>query len=191
MNLRLFCALPVPVAVQDELLATSNSLRNELFAPSVSWVKAGNFHLTLSFLGDVEDSRVDELAAHLRLACRDLSCFELECRGLGCFPTLSRPRVIWAGLRDAESQLSQLQKRVAAACAPFAQKREERFSGHITLGRVRQGSRIDLASAIERNRDTVFGTWTVSEVELVSSDLSQSAPRYSVLGRVLLEGATT
>lgn len=190
MNLRLFCALSAPSPLQDQLAAATHSLRGPLSPASISWVRAGNFHLTLSFLGDVEQFRVGELAPRLRAACEDVGPFELVCQGLGCFPNPNRPRVIWAGVRSVGDELSQLQDSVAVACAAFAPRKEKgRFNGHITLGRIRpsgsppQGR---LAQEIERHRDTLFGRWQVNEVELLCSDLSQGAPRYSALHRFSL-----
>ncbi len=185
-HLRLFCALPVPRTVQDELVDSANSLRGAMAPASASWVQAGNFHLTLRFLGDVEQIRVDELAAQLSAACQNVNRFELICQELGCFPNANRPRVIWAGLKGAG--LSPLQNRVAAACAPVAEREEiGRFNAHITLGRIRpEGSPPNLSQEIERSRNVIFGCWEVREVELICSDLSQGAPRYSVLHRAFL-----
>lgn len=185
MNLRLFCALSAPPSLQETFVAVADSLRDSLSPASISWVKAGNFHLTLSFLGDVETSRTDELALQLRAACEGVVSFELVCQGLGCFPNPNRPRVIWAGVQSAGDELAQLQHRVALACAPFAPREEKgRFQGHITLGRIRAGkspSREALTVEIERNRDVLFGRWTVNQVDLLCSDLSQDAPRYTLM----------
>ncbi len=188
MTFRLFCALPVPIPVQNELVAAANSFCGVVPASSVSWIRAGNFHLTLCFLGEIEESRVDTIAAHLDKHCLDLSRFELRCRGLGCFPNVRRPRIVWAGLQIENGQLARLQNRVAAACQGFAQREEKgRFKEHITLGRIRNSQfEGDLAGAIERNRDTVFGSFWADEVQLVRSDLSRGTPRYSVLHRVTL-----
>ncbi len=190
MNLRLFCALPVPANVQEELSAATDSLRGILSPASISWVKRGNFHLTLRFLGDVEQNRVDELASQLEMACRGTQPFELSCQGLGCFPNLRRARVIWAGLQEDGEGLAQLQNRVDAACASFLQQEgKSNFSGHITLGRIRAikgPAQQRLADEIEGNREASFGRWIVEEVGLISSDLSHGTPHYSVLHQISL-----
>lgn len=185
MNLRLFCALQTPPTVRDELGILVDSLRASLSATDISWVRPANYHLTLSFLGDVAEERVPQLVADLQEASKGFGPFELVCEQLGCFPNLDRPRVIWAGAASEGAELAQLQDRVALACAPFAERQEtSSFHGHITLGRVRLGvklTREKLAHEIEQYRNTVFGRWYVTGLELICSDLSQGAPRYSVL----------
>lgn len=190
MNLRLFCALPVPVPVQNELAQSAEALKAALSPATVSWVNPRNLHLTLSFLGDVEQSRVNELGAQLQAACADVIRFNLVCQGLGCFPNLNRPRVLWAGVASGRGDLLQLQNQVSAACLPFAKGVEkDRFHGHITLGRFRPSgspSRRTLSPEIDRNRDIIFGRWEATEVQVVCSDLSQGVPRYSILHRIPL-----
>ena len=181
----------MPTPIQSELAATIKVLKGASFPASVSWVQSGNFHLTLSFLGDVEQTRVDELVPELRSACENIAPFELFCEELGYFPNVKRPRVIWAGARSERDDLSRLQRRVAIAVAPFAQRQEEkgRFHGHITLGRFRPNRgqpQNNLTREIEEQMNTRFGKWEVSEIELVRSDLSQGTPRYSVLRRIPL-----
>jgi 2'-5' RNA ligase len=191
MDLRLFCALPVPTVVETKLATTTRVLRGALPLASISWVKPDNFHLTLSFLGNVEQNRVEELTKRLQIACQEGSRFELICQGLGCFPNVNRPRVIWAGCQSKHDGLRLLQGRVAAACAPFVQREEKgHFHGHITLGRVRPGgspSGDSLSREIQRYQETTFGYWEVNGVDLLCSDLSQGAPRYSVLQHFLLK----
>jgi 2'-5' RNA ligase len=184
MNLRLFCAISVPADVQSELVSTSQALARKLPPSSVSWVKSGNFHITLSFLGDVDESRVPLLTAQLHQACDEVTSFDLVCEGLSCFPNLNRPRVLWAGVQGEGARLPLLQQRVATACSPFTQREEKsRFHGHVTLGRVKPGAVVPkkvLEQEFERSRSVVFGSWPVTEVQLIRSELLSRGPRYSI-----------
>ncbi|HLC19080.1 MAG TPA: RNA 2',3'-cyclic phosphodiesterase, partial [Thermodesulfobacteriota bacterium] len=65
----------------------------------VSWVRPANIHLTMKFLGEVEESRIDELSRELEAAARDTRPFTLSAGGVGGFPSLKSPRVLWVGLK--------------------------------------------------------------------------------------------
>ncbi|HEX8465601.1 MAG TPA: RNA 2',3'-cyclic phosphodiesterase [Abditibacterium sp.] len=188
MTLRLFVALSIPDEVKTALTIAQNSLRESLSQADISWTRPENFHLTLRFLGDVEEARVAELSARLQVACAPFEPLELVCESLGCFPSQKPPRVLWAGLHG--DGLLQLQKRVEAACAPFAERsKAENFAAHVTLARVRQLSHAQRQIAKRATQNPLsFGRWTATHVELIRSELGQGPARYSTLATFPLSG---
>jgi 2'-5' RNA ligase len=128
--------------------------------PGTSWVKAANVHLTLKFLGDVEDRLVGAIGASLMTAAASVEVFDLTIRGLGAFPTLARPRVIWVGASGPG--LGALVESVERALEPLGFPRETRpFSAHVTLGRVRAGARdrrVSRHMSAEEDRGVPRGT---------------------------------
>jgi 2'-5' RNA ligase len=113
----------------------------------------------------------------------------LAAAGAGAFPTLRRPRVLWIGLAPNPA-LDPLYESVERACDAAGLGRERRpWHPHVTLGRVRDGARIDagaLARAAEAVRPDV--TFTVNTVDLMRSELAPAGARYTRLGACPLEG---
>jgi len=149
----------------------------------VAWVAPENFHLTLKFLGHVDQSRLESVQAALASAVGGSPRFELTCAGLGAFPTAGRPRVIWAGVRDGAETATRLAQVVERALAPLGFEPEGRaFSAHITLGRLRVPGRDPaLATALEAAGGRVFGSTPIDRVALMRSDLSPRGARYTEL----------
>jgi RNA 2',3'-cyclic 3'-phosphodiesterase len=149
-------------------------------ASDVAWVAETNLHVTLKFLGQIDDARVPSLVSALAAAAAGLTGFEVGVRGLGAFPSATRPRVVWAGL-DAP-QLTALANAVDAALASLGFPRESRpFSAHVTLGRVRESRRPNRALAAALGRPVDFGFLAVSHVSLMRSELSPRGARYTEL----------
>jgi 2'-5' RNA ligase len=151
-------------------------------------VAESNLHVTLKFLGRIEDARVDAIAAALRTVAARSPAFEIDVRGLGAFPTPGRPRVIWARLEPA-TPLAQLAGDVDGALDALGFARETRpFAAHVTLGRVRESRRNPkLADALARPAEC--GRLSVRRLSLMRSDLHPRGARYTELTSVLLAGA--
>ena len=151
------------------------------YAADVAWVAPANLHVTLKFLGQVEEARVSALADALRTALVDQRAVDVAVRGLGAFPSPTRPRVLWAGLEDATGGMTALAQRVDVCCARLGFPAETRdFAAHVTLGRVREARRQPaLADVLARPAD--FGRLRVERVSLMRSELSPRGARYSEL----------
>jgi 2'-5' RNA ligase len=171
--------VPLPDDVRQRLAAEIERLRAH--AADVAWVAPDNLHVTLKFLGPVDEARVPSVAAAVTAAAAGQRGFEVGVRGLGAFPSPERPRVLWAGVDDAPQRLAALAAAVDAACGALGFPPEPRaFAAHVTLGRVRDGRRRPaLAAALGRGGD--FGRVRVDRAVLMRSDLSPRGARYSAL----------
>jgi RNA 2',3'-cyclic 3'-phosphodiesterase len=165
-------------------------------AGGVGWVATDNLHLTLKFLGAVDGDRIEAIRAALDRAARGIHGFDFAVQGLGAFPSLTRPRVIWAGITGASAHptgasahptsapaLAELAERVEHELGELGFPREARaFSPHITLGRVREPrSNPKLAAVLEAARTLALGRIRVDRVCLMRSDLSPHGARYTEL----------
>lgn len=150
-------------------------------AAGVAWVAPANLHVTLKFLGGVEEPKIELVQSALARAVRGATPFELSVAGLGAFPSATRPRVIWAGIAAGRGELAGLAASVEHELAPIGFPPEERpFSSHVTLGRVREARRNEqLAAAFEHGQAERFGTIRIQHVSLMRSDLSPRGARYS------------
>ena len=158
----------------------------------IAWVAIENLHLTLKFLGGVEAARLGDVLAALRQAAAGAVPFELAIRGLGAFPSVTRPRVIWAGVVEGAAAVAELAARVDVALAGLGFPRETRpFAGHVTLGRVRAPRRdTGLAEALGPAATRDFGRVRVARLSLMRSDLAPRGARYTELGGAPLGAAS-
>ena len=153
----------------------------------MAWTAADNLHVTLKFLGNVDESRIHEIGAALRSAVT-VPAFEVGIRGLGAFPTATRARVLWAGA-PGSAPFTRLAGEVDRALEALGFPPEGRpFTAHVTLGRVRAPRSNDsLAAALESSATKDFGTIRVDRVSLMRSDLSPRGARYTELGTAPLQ----
>ncbi len=140
---RLFVAVPIPAALKRSAAEWTESLRHEL--PSFrKWVYPDDYHITLQFLGNVPQSRIQLLTEALKKAISPWrehgAPFELAIEGLGVFGRPKSPSILWAGVGGDTNQLHELHGIVTAALAPLGYKAEERaFNPHLTLARKYDG----------------------------------------------------
>lgn len=181
--MRLFVAVDLPAAIKDELAALIDKQRLSL--PDAKWVPRDNLHLTLSFLGEVRDERVDEIVEALAVAVAATGGFEAQLGDTGAFPSARRARVYWVGLDAPERRLHAVADAVADALVPLGFPRESRaWTPHLTIARLRTpGSLAGLPAASPQPLG-----FDVSEVTLFRSRLARPAPRYEPVARVPFGG---
>jgi len=177
--MRAFIAVNLGEDLRRAVAETQEKLRAT--GAEVKWVKPESVHLTLKFLGWVDDARVPEVIAAVSSALEGAQAFELRLEGVGGFPTPAAPRVIWVGVKQGAQELAELAQRVEAALEPLGFEREERgFSPHITIGRRKgSGGRQALAAAMQGEGERAFGEMQVKRVELMRSDLRPTGPIYT------------
>ena len=189
---RLFVAISVPEEIKARIEESQAELRCALPEDCVRWAKRGQFHLTLKFLGDVEAPRLAALTDALRLACGRFPALPLRAQGIGFFPDSRVPRVVWAGVQDPDRRLPVVQRAVELAVGGFTREhREETFSAHVTLGRVRGIRRAEaerMAELAAATADRFFGAWTAGAIEVIRSELLAGGARYTVLSVIRLAG---
>lgn len=177
-KIRLFVAIELPDGVKDVLAETAVALSKNIPDQAVRWVRPEQMHLTLRFLGDTAVAKLPTLQDHLTQLTARHPAFHLRLNGVGAFPNRKRPRVVWAGLAGELAVLQAMQAELEDRVVKLGWMREERpFSPHITLGRVKDGGRVqDLDWSV---RLAELGV-AVTAVQLVQSELRPSGPVYTV-----------
>jgi 2'-5' RNA ligase len=186
-RLRTFIAIDLGKTVRERLIVLQETLARS--APDVKWVEPENLHVTMLFLGEVDDRAVLDVCRAVTRSCQPVKRFSLSVEGLGCFGNPRRPRTIWVGVGEGAAELTALHGVLETTLLDLGcYRREERaFTPHITLGRVRQdGSGGDLAPTLQQKADWQAGTVAVSEVLVMSSELTPKGPIYSILSRAPL-----
>lgn len=187
--MRLFVAVDPTDAVRAALAEAQARLRDAAPRADVRWVDPTNLHLTLKFLGTVADERVAEVRDAVTSAVAGHAPIALAARGLGVFPSLRRPRVVWAGLVAGVAPLRALAAAIDTALEPLGHPREDRpFAAHVTLGRVRSPNGVArLSSALTAGATLDFGAWTASDVVLYCSHLRPTGSVYECVARIALD----
>ncbi len=190
MAIRTFVAVELADSIHRQLGRLQQNLRNDLALPDrgLNWVRPDHIHLTLKFLGDVEDRRILDVCQAVSDAAADCPPFELDSAVVGSFPPNASARVIWAGIDSGVDPLARLQKSVEEALAAVGFPRESRkFSPHLTLARIKN---IALGNQIRREIEAFpspkLGTEWVEELTVFQSVLSRQGPDYTALHRAPL-----
>jgi RNA 2',3'-cyclic 3'-phosphodiesterase len=190
-TLRLFVAVSLPEDVKEHLAQTQSRLKPT--AQPVRWVNPSSVHLTLSFLGAVPATKVEAIGGALERAVHGLKPFRFEVADLGMFPSASRPRVVWVGIKGSVEALARLQQRVAAELEPLGFPPEKRpFSPHLTLGRVEEragpADRQKIGQAVQSTRVGSLGGVDVDSICLMRSTLRPGGAIYDCLRKVEFAG---
>ena len=180
--IRVFVAVDLPEDVERAMGAAARSLRDARIE-GLRAVRPEGIHLTLKFLGDVPESRVDEIGHAVSQAVAGHRQFEVSTGGLGAFPNTRRPQVLWVGISGRVGPLMGLQADVDAALGVLGFQTETRpFHPHLTLARL---DRRMPASARRASMDALESTGlsagmriAVRSVSLVQSILGRGGASY-------------
>ena len=189
-SLRAFISVHMSDEARERLVQAIDSL-SRLGLSGVRWVRPEGMHVTLKFLGNIDPSMVEKVTEAIKLAARDTKPFALALSQPGGFPTLGDPRVLWVGLAGDLEPLCSLQRAVESQMRRLSFPREKRrFSPHITLGRVREGTRVGerhrIGDAFSRIGVDDVSPWRVGTVHLMRSTLTPAGAIYSRLAQVSL-----
>lgn len=182
-EIRAFIAIEIPEGVKFFLKEIVAELKG--FGKEVSWTRPEAIHLTLKFLGNVSQEMIQPIEEALKPAFSIQKPFSLTVSGMGAFPSLGKPRVIWAGLSDEARIVVPMATEVEALIEPLGFVREKRaFNPHLTLGRVKS-SRLnaDLLDAIRQNMTVTGPSFEADHAVLFQSILKPSGAVYVPLAR--------
>lgn len=178
MTNRLFVALDIPSEIQDSII----SLRDEIYGPAsnVRWEAKNKLHLTLKFLGDVEQSMNDEIIDAVGSAVCRYDSMSLSFNKFGLFYRDNKPKILWLGFNYPE-ELIKLAGEMEDNLEPFGFRKEKRkFKPHLTLLRLKgfeDLSKIEKFTQYKLNKEI----FTADKVSLIKSKLT---PQGSVYTRV-------
>ncbi|NLF24878.1 MAG: RNA 2',3'-cyclic phosphodiesterase [Deltaproteobacteria bacterium] len=183
--MRLFVAVNLCDQVKAELLRLQEILLRR--CPEIRPIAAAQMHLTLKFLGEVEDANLPAARSAMQHAALQNASFTARLCGCGCFPEKGRLRVVWVGLDAADGALTTLNQSLEECFEAGGFSREDRsFSAHITIGRARR------EGAGPKVRNVVAGLepkpleQPVASISLIESRLEPAGPNYSVLAEECL-----
>jgi len=184
---RLFLAVDLDAVVRRQIVVLQRTLAD--IAADVKWVEPDHLHVTVLFLGEVDDRDLAHLCRIVAKVAAATPSFPLSPAGLGAYPTLRRPKTLWTGLSEGAAELVALQ---AALVPPIldlgAFRQEERaYTPHLTLGRVNgEDAEAALAKELPKYADWKAGRTGVRDVTIYASEQRKTGPAYTVIGRAEL-----
>lgn len=160
----MFIALALPDAVRDSLAALAQ--RTE----GLSWTRPEQLHVTLRFLGDVPESKIEPMIA--RLAAVHVAPFVLPVEGVGSFPPNRPARVMWVGTGSGHPRLFQLRQRIDDAVLAAGIDVDVRtFHPHVTLARCTESAARAVEHWLHAHRDFAAAPFRVEAFDLYASEL--------------------
>jgi RNA 2',3'-cyclic 3'-phosphodiesterase len=180
-SMRLFVAIAPPAVALDELDSLVRPLRAGRL--DVRWTNREAWHLTLAFLGQVDEAGAARLMPRLEHAARRHHQVELAFAGGGAFPSAARAHVLWSGLSGDRLALARLAESVTAGARRAGTPppgKDRRFQPHLTLARCRLPADVsDLVAAMAGYQGQ---PWMADRIHLVRSHLGGAGqPRYASL----------
>jgi RNA 2',3'-cyclic 3'-phosphodiesterase len=187
---RAFLAVALSDAAREALRREISSLTVAL--PSVRWVNLASLHLTLAFLGDLDDERLAAAHEATQAAALQRAPFALTLDQLGTFGSPHAPLVIWAGVGDEVAALRRVQRILADQLDQRGfPPQEHSFSPHLTLARIKDRLPAPELTALQQRANTPLAhtaAWTVTTLDVMKSELARPAARYTTLANYPLGG---
>jgi 2'-5' RNA ligase len=180
----------IAVSLSPSILAGIEKLMRTLQSngEGVHWVEPQNLHITLKFLGDVPLNDLPQLISTTTQCVSRTDSFDMTLQGFGAFPSWESPKTIWIGCQEGSEELEKLAERINEGLRSLGFPKEaRRFSPHLTIGRVKkptQGS--PLMPILDANHNRLFGSCSISEVQIFSSELTRRGPFYTELAAITL-----
>lgn len=176
--MRTFVAIELDLSIKNNLLKFLRKL--ETGSKSVRWVKPQGMHLTLKFLGETPEKKIDQVKAVLDQIMKDYPPFLLRLKGTGSFPPRSKiPRVLWVGV-EHEGTLDKIQIRLENEMEKLHFPKEKRqYHPHLTLGRIKTPQNLaSLLTLLQEHEKKDFGEMMVDKITFFQSILKPTGAEY-------------
>lgn len=185
--MRTFIAIELDPEVKKSLTDFLARLK-QLGPKNISWVRQEGMHLTLKFLGEIDETQVTPIKDVLNSILKNYSRFPMAVTGTGFFPSNPKYlRVLWVGVEEQPALMS-LQLELESGLEKMGFLREKRaFHPHLTLGRVRVPSNLkEILDEMENHKNSTFGDMSVQKITFFQSTLKPSGAEYTVLAEFSL-----
>lgn len=193
MSHRLFVAIELDKGAVKGLERFCDRLQTEyeLDDRAIKWVKASSMHLTLKFLGDVDDREIPSVCNTLNQVVSQFDPFEFEIANCGCFPPKGAARIVWVGINKGQEDLKALAEAIDMACNEIGFTLENKpYRAHLTLARIKQAKLgFEAREAIEKVEPFSLANQSVGQVVLIDSTRSRNGPEYTSMHHATLGGS--
>ncbi|MCF7907860.1 MAG: RNA 2',3'-cyclic phosphodiesterase [Candidatus Omnitrophica bacterium] len=175
--MRTFIAIDLPENLKTKLSQIQKDLETDNL--KFKWVEPDNIHLTLKFLGEIDEDQLLEIKKVVAQTTDQIKTFELTAEGLGFFPNQKNPRIFLTNLKNSEPLrllVTKLENNLTQLGFPI----ENKFKAHLTLARIKSQENIDLL--IEKTKAIrLKERFSVGKITIYKSNLTASGPIYTII----------
>ncbi|MBN3040704.1 MAG: RNA 2',3'-cyclic phosphodiesterase [Candidatus Omnitrophica bacterium] len=180
--MRAFIAIELPSYIKDKISQLIEDLKPCQL--DCKWVQADNLHMTLKFLGDIQEGKVQPILEAIAKTAKKFKAFDVYLKDAGFFPNQRRPKVLFFSTTEEEllkNMAFELEEGLKALGFPV----EAKFKAHITLARIKSAKNLDkLIEKLEGIR--ISDIFTVKDIVLKKSTLTPKGPVYQTIGKINL-----
>lgn len=179
--LRTFLSVPIP----DEIIELQKILKSTINEKEgrIRWVRGGNIHLTLKFIGATPEDEVKKINATIVHIVENTAAMNFMINGSGCFPKKERPRILWLGIDGNLNPLQELVYKINDALDPLGYPKEEKeYIPHLTMARIKYPQKVtpDISGFLKYNYNPI--KLSINKIHLMSSELFHKGSVYTILG---------
>ncbi|MGE5404610.1 MAG: RNA 2',3'-cyclic phosphodiesterase [Candidatus Saccharibacteria bacterium] len=185
--MRLFIAADLPAPIKRQLVDLRNQVSRGV--KGVKWVEDQNLHLTLKFLGEVDDSLLPKIIEQSGRVISGSKEIRLSLGEIGYFPNKNNPRVVWEGLKGETDKINSLGTSLDKALETLGFEIEKSRKAHLTLGRIKLADGLEqMFNNISNIKYPAKSDFVINELTLYESQLTRQGPIYSVLEKYGFSG---
>ncbi|GAB6077530.1 RNA 2',3'-cyclic phosphodiesterase [Hydrogenobaculum acidophilum] len=168
-----------------------NRLKDELSDAILGkWVEPQNLHITLQFVGNVEEPKRVNLLYNLEEISENFSPFTVAYTGVGAFPNTSKPRILWIGISKGANSLKVLANKIVKANAKSGIEPESKpFYPHVSICRINEITSNKIYPFMRKHKDIFFLEEEINKIALVKSSLTSVGPIYTIVEEFYLKGS--
>lgn len=184
--IRTFIAVDLPEEVKEGLKEIIEKYRG---LNGANWIKAEGAHITIKFIGEIGRDVVEGLAFEVENIVKGINPFNVRLEGMGVFPSISKPRVLWVGVRDEKFQLRNLHHMIDEEVRKVGIKREEKnYLPHLTIARMKGTEEKDIKPILEEYNNKRLWEFQAKYITIFKSTLHPDGAIYQKLYEFPLGG---
>lgn len=188
--MRIFVAVDLPPHMLEKIEEITTFFNNKTPPKALKWVEKDNLHLTIKFIGEINNDQVEPIKHILSKSLADHNAFDIEISGLGMYPHKNSPRVIWLGITNKKPLINIFKILDKSLTAQDIKPEQRGFTPHLTIARVRRNTDKatvkEIGEILSQFKVDDLGNITIDQVKLYQSVLTPSGPIYTNLFSVPL-----
>ncbi len=168
----------------------ANKLKEDISDAVIGkWVEPQNLHITLQFIGEIEEDKRIDILYNLEEISNLFGPFNVAYTGLGAFPNTNKPRILWIGISKGTNQLKSLANKIIKANIKSNIHSDSKpFYPHVSICRINELISNKIYPALRRNKETFFMEEEINKIALVKSSLTSVGPVYTIVQEFYLKG---
>jgi RNA 2',3'-cyclic 3'-phosphodiesterase len=187
---RIFIAIPLNKKIKDDIYGWKKEIE-KFFIGKIKWVEYINLHITLNFLGSVDEDIISKIKTDLEKELKDVKLFDIKFKGIRFFPSIDNISAIWVGIADGKENMINLYNIISNVVVKYNIKLEEReFIPHITLGRGKENVEVKSNFNYDFWKEKELDGFKVKNISIFESKISFKGPAYKEMYFVNLSSRT-